>query len=458
MNKVSWPLGAGVLAATMLSVPAAQAGDTAHWSTVATGVTNIARPGLIRTGTDLDVFWSSGGVGTASLWRRQFSQKGAAGPTTSIASGWSTLASDPVPLSTGIATAGLRGNVGQSDYWPGNSFLMTTSGTIAGTLSSAQNAYGSGGQDAALASGMPIYTFTQTLGKVLLHTGTAAGTDLTLVDGGCCTYDPAVKVHSDGTGWVSWYSNSGSPAESGWVVRQVSGLPGSPALGATIQAPGALTGGSSVQPLQRTALAMQADGTSWLAYPVGFPTPKKVRVWQVGTGTYRDIKKVGTANQVSISAGADGRLWVAWQDGQSHKVNIVRSNKSLTQFSSPNASKAPGGASIYSTAVQAGAGTRADVVINTGNELQHRQFLPKLTGSGKVTKVTNNGTIKLKVFVKDAGDPVGKAKVSIQGAGTKKTSAKGIAAFKFKSAKKKAKVVVHKSGYESTTFKVKLKK
>jgi len=474
-------VGLAAIATAAATVPPAAAGDTGSWSTVDTGVTNISRPGLLRSPTSLGVYWSKGGVGTTSLSRRTYSAAGVGGPITPMLTGWDALGSDPIPTALGTATAGLRGNSSAPPFWDGRAFLTDDASTILGALSSNVPAY-AGDHDMIPVADKPVFVYSN-LGKVLVHAGLqpaaegstqlpGTGTDHVAADGPCCAYQPAIRMNwwiadagtganADSSGWLAWYVISSTPGESGWLVRKVDHLPGTPAFGPVQQAPGALTGGGSVAPSQRAAL-VSSKGKVWLAYPLGYPTPEAIRVWEVGTSNYIDYDAGMAIRHVALSADAlgTGRLWLTYYGPDSKRVYSTRTDAGTpTKFGTPSWAPLPRGTSVvYSTAVD-GRGRIADVVVNTGSALHHKQFQPGLTAWGSARKLPKKPKVKVKVWVKDAGDPVAGAKVKIRGGGTTKTGPSGKATLTFakRTKAKKVRVKVTRSGYFPAKFSVKVK-
>lgn len=445
--------GVAALGVTVLAAPPAVAGGPSAWSPVDTGVTNTARPGLFRLASGLEVVWTKGGVGSTGLYRRDISATGAAGGITPVISGWDTLVSDPVPLAGSVALAGLRGSVGDPDFWSGRGFLVSDAGALTGTLSAADTAY-AGDQDATQVAGTSVYVFSQG-SDVSLHSGTVIGTDFQVTTGGCCRYYPAIATAPDGTGWVGWYSND---TVSSIAVRPVTGLPGAPVFGDERMAPG-YDGESVDSPSQRLAMATRPDGSAWLAYPVAKAGGNVIRVWRMGTGTVRTITVPQSAGDrlrhVALASDSSGRLWVSFLDSRTGRVSVTRSDAAATTFGAVVQVAPPPGDGVFSTAISA-TPTRSDVVINTGSALHHRQFLPGLAIASKVT--SKKGSLRLKVRITDAGAAVVGALVRVKGYGKAVTKPTGTAKFTIGAKHpKKVKVTASRSGYSSNRAVVKLK-
>lgn len=479
--RTSMRISGGVLAGLVtiaIGVPA-QAGDTKNWSTVDSGVTNTARPGLLRVGDTLDVVWTKS-TGSSGMYRRNYSATGVGSPVATVLSGWSALAADPVPQGPGIAVSGLRGTPGGSDYWNGKGFLTDSAGSIAGTLSSGLYAY-LGEHDLDVVAGQPMYVYSRTdSGKLLLHSGLGPagsgttgtpgpGSDHEVAVGGCCMYYPSYRwswwiadagtgANADSSGWLAWYSNSSTAQESGWLVRSVEDLPGPPTLGPVMQAPLTLTGGGSVSATQRAALTRTPQNGVWFAYPVGYPTPKSIRVWKLGTDTAITYAPGHSVAHVALSAAPDGRLWLAYYSPDTDKVYTLRSDPAATRFGQAAALSSPSPDYLYSTAIEA-TSAWADLVVNDGTTLHHRQSLPALSASAKAIAVPKKKMV-LKVTVTDAGQPVSGAKVKALGK-SKVTNGSGKVTFKKKvkgSPPKKVTGKAGKTGYYPRNFSAKVKK
>jgi hypothetical protein len=425
--------------------------------------------------------WTKSSDGASSMYRRTYSAAGVGAALATPMVGWSALAADPVPREIGTAVSGLRGTPGGASYWDGKAFLVDGAGSTLGTLSSGLNAY-LGEHDLDVVAGVPVYVYSRTdQGKILLHTGLdpvgagstgtpGPGPEHEVAAGGCCMYYPSYRyswwiadsgtgANADSGGWLAWYSNSSTQAEQGWLVRAVDGLPAAPVLGPVQQAPGALTGGGSASATQRAALARSATSGAWFAYPVGYPTARSIRIWNLGTANVLTLKPGHAVTHVAIASDPTGRLWLTYFSPDTDEVYTSRSNKSLTAFGPPAAigHPVPAGGYLYSTAIDA-VSQHADVVVNSGDALYHRQSLPTLNAVWKVVK-SKTKLLLVKVTVTDAGDPVAGSKVRIGKSGAT-TSGSGKATLKIKkgaSLPKKLRGKASKTGYFTARFTVKAK-
>ena len=413
--------------ALALPVTAANAAPSDKWSTITTfAIAEDNRPSLTPSGSGVAVVWTRAERSPASLMRRTYSSTGTAGATQTIlapSAGWETLAPDPVALGSNVAISGVRTAPGTPQDWPGAALLVGPTGGFLGQLSASETAY-SGDLAAATVGGVPVTVFGDVTSidtsPLSLHVGTSPGQDVPVAPVlGCCAHRPAVVAGPAGSAWVAWYSTqAGTP--DGWVARQVLGLPSEPTPWISFPAPGGT--GSAGLPTQRAALAARAGGDAWLAYPLHSSGSRKIRVWQVGTSTYRDIRTGAPAEQVSLAADSAGRLWLAYVRPGKKDVSVVRSDSAVSTFSEPDTRSIPGG-EAFSTALDATSGRRADLVINTGEELRLAQFLPRLSAAARVIGRSGR-TARIKVAVRDGKSPVRGAVVTA-GSARAKTGASG---------------------------------
>jgi hypothetical protein len=194
------------------------------------------------------------------------------------------------------------------------------------------------------------------------------------------------------------------------------------------------------------ALATRPGGGVWAAYVVGWPLATKIRVWKVGTSTYRDIKAPG-AKEVAITPGLSGRLWVAWNDNNS--VKAVRSNKAVSRFGAVRTAAGPSAkayGSIYKIAIN-GAKGPLDVVVNadvpgmTYQALYHTQMYAPLSVKLSRTSVHSSSGGSVTVTVTEAGAAVPGARVTFGGVSVR-TNSHGRAVVKVKKHAGKGKKVV----------------
>jgi hypothetical protein len=248
----------------------------------------------------------------------------------------------------------------------------------------------------------------------------------------CCAYDMSL-VQQDGVVWASWYANGSAAGDQGVFVRQLY-----PTLGPTLQAPGSVSGGSSLPADQSVAMVARPGGGVYLAYKVGYPTATSVAVWRLGEPSARTVPGSKGASYVALSSTPDGRLWVAF-DGARTEARAVRTNPSATTFGAVQQVKVPG-KSVYGIAVDGGTG-RGDLVVNTGTAIIHTQVLAGLSVTAKPGRLKAGRAGVLKVTVTDAGDRVKGAKVRTRGDRCT-TNAKGVCVLRLGQARRGKLVVL----------------
>jgi hypothetical protein len=345
---------------------------------------------------------------------------------------------------------------GSGQFWSGAALLVGPTGGFLGTLSASETAY-SGDLAAAMVGGVPVTVFGDATSidssPLSLHVGTTPGQDTPLAaNTGCCALRPAVVAGSRGTAWVAWYSTQ-SGSTQGWVAQQVLGLPSNPTSWASVPAPGGAPGPKAELPTQRAALAARSIGDAWLAYPLERSGSRTIRVWQVGTSTYRDVRAGAPAEQVSLAADTTGRLWLAYVRPGKKDVSVVSSDTAVRAFSEPDTRTIPRG-EAFSTTLDATSGKRAWLVVNTGEELRLAQFLPRLSAAARVIGRSGR-TARIKVAVRDGKSPV-RGAVVIAGNTRAKTDASGRVRVQV-AQRGKVRIAVTKRNYQPTEVRLPLR-
>jgi hypothetical protein len=140
--------------------------------------------------------------------------------------------------------------------------------------------------------------------------------------GGCCGYEPKLAVDTSGRVWVAWYSNA--TGHVGIYVQQLDATTGQP-IGAPALAPSSDSGNNTIY-----AKALSCAATCRLVYgdaPAGSATNVLVS-WWIGEAAPTTIYDLGTSRPgagtvVADAYRADGRMWVAWYNGNSQSYNYV---------------------------------------------------------------------------------------------------------------------------------------
>jgi hypothetical protein len=182
--------------------------------------------------------------------------------------------------------------------------------------------------------------------------------------------------------------------------------------------PGVVGKGGFVPGSQRTPLAARAGGGVYIAYPGGYPASTKVQLWKVGAPKSRTIAKGPGDHLATVTAAADGRLWVLWS-GEDDRIHAARTNKAATRLGATVTVAPPHGTlSIYRLDASAAPGGGVDVLplTDAGTDATwQRRLLPGLTLSAKPKHPAAGTTTTVKVRVRDAGAPVAGAKVTVAG-------------------------------------------
>jgi hypothetical protein len=265
----------------------------------------------------------------------------------------------------------------------------------------------------------------------------------------CCVYDMSL-VQENGVVWAAYYANGSAAADQGVFVRQLY-----PTLGPAIQAPGSVSGGSSLAADQAVAMVARPGGGVYVAYKRGYPTTTSVAVWKVGDAAARAVPDSAGADFVDLSTTPDGRLWVGF-DGDRTSAQAVRSNQAATKFGAVQSAKMPKGTTIYGLKINGGTG-RGDVVVNTGTSILHTQLLSGLTvkASPKSLKAGKPGELRVKVT--DAGEAVKGATVKAKGEKCK-TDKKGRCTIKLpKLGKGAVNVLATAGGYNAGSDRVRVR-
>jgi hypothetical protein len=84
---------------------------------------------------------------------------------------------------------------------------------------------------------------------------------------------------------------------------------------------------------QRTAMASpNAHGGIYLAYCTNKGTCNTYLLWKVGAKKAITVPGTKLAIGLTMSAGPDGRLWLAWYNEQQNRVVTMRTNKADNRF------------------------------------------------------------------------------------------------------------------------------
>ncbi len=419
---------------------------------------NIDQPTIAWFGPSAQVLWSqSQSPGSQSYLTAILDGNGAVTtPATEAFPAWQTLTDNPTLFALGgqrfLSFSGL--NPGRS----GAQYFATSPDGLAwsvssGSMSETQSAYASYGSDAIDNAGTPLWVGNagSTTG-IRWHLGTSAsnpapaGSDQSYTLGGCCAYSAAAaRDAATGAVYAAFYSNSSATTENGIQVGQIL-----PTAAGWMQAPGStqIENGraSSKSTDQMVAMVGRPGGGVYVAYVVGYPTTKNLRVYNPVTGATLDVPGSEGARTVSMSAEPDGRLWLTWQRG--NKVLAVHTNPAATRFGSVGSWGAPAGTEyLWKSAIAGTAGGAAVVyTATTQNAINawHTMVSRTLTLQAGPTRVRRGGNVRFTVT--DAGDAVPGAKVKF-GSRTGMTNASGKVTIKAPTSGGRVKVTATKGAY-----------
>ncbi len=453
-----------VLGASLIitSTPAFAASDWTQLSqtssaTVYPKIGNIQQPTAAWFGDSLQVVWGQDLSTSADAYFTAV-VNGSGGITTPATQLWSWQALTENPSLISLGGQRFLGFSGLNPGRTGAQYFATapdaTSWTVSnGSMSETQSAYAAYGSDVIDNAGVPVWVGNagSTTG-IRWHVGTSdaspapAGTDQSFSLAGCCTYDAAAaRDAATGAVYAAFYSNSSATTENGVQVGQIL-----PASAGWRQAPGSVdvTDGraASVAPGQRIAMVGRPGGGVYVAYAVGYPTTKTLRIMNVVTGATMDVPGSKDARDVALSAEPDGRLWVTWQ--ARNRVLAVHTNAAATRFGSVGAWGAPPGTSTLWSSEIAGTAGGASLVYTatTQNAINvwHRLVNRTLTVKAAPATVRRGGNVK--VTVTDAGDPVSGATVKI-GSRSGTTNAAGRVTLRAPGSTGRASVTAKKGAY-----------
>ncbi|HUF00793.1 MAG TPA: hypothetical protein VMN35_00070 [Gaiellaceae bacterium] len=405
-------LGAALAALTGLS---AHAGPPGTWTRVTDpNGRNIDQVGVARAGNGvLHVFWMRrDGPLEESLRRTPVSPAGKVSGSSVVLGGLTSISDpDAVMLPDGrlrVFFAGLGDTSGAAG-------VMAATGSAAGTgwkregirVSSIRSALGSVGA-AVTAQGESVVSYTRSF-VAAFKVGLDPNVPDTEIqpDKKCCDYvaDLATDAKTGRT-MIAWYSNA--TGRKGTWVQQVL-----PSVGKRVLVPGSVSKGKAVGVDQRVAIAARKGAPGvYVAACQGYPVCTRTLLWKVG-GKAIAVGKSADVEDVHLSAGPEGRLWVAWHDGRTKRIHAARTNKAATRVGPLLTVAPPKGTSSMWKLTGEGSLGALDLLVSatTGSSLAtwHTQVVPPL--SLRATKSQTQVTFS----VTDAGDPVSGAKVSYGG-------------------------------------------
>jgi hypothetical protein len=424
-------------AAVLIAACAAPSANAAPWKRVTTpDGASTDQVGLARTGDGvLHLAWSHPtGPNTEDLLHTVISPTGKIGATNPIQSGWTGFTNAALVVDPGGLRAfwgGFR-TTDSNDPQRETNTALSPDGGASWALQPGQvnpdgaQSYASNAAATVRADGTTIQAFAGTLGT-WVHAGLSPATpNWNYTPGEQYGYDPNLATDANNRTVMAWYSSASGHLG---VIAQDVNADGSPGAG-PFTMPG--TDEMQVGMLARTPLAARSGGGLYVAYPTGYPTADRIRVWRVGASNAPVVGRVASGSPaVAIAATGDTRVWVLWTKGFGDPdVLARRSNKGATKFGAVvNAGHPKDAAQAYKLDASA-AGGALDVLGNfnigttTTAVTSYRRILPGLTLKASPGKVKRGEPTEVRFTVRDAGAPVKGAKVKADGkSGT--TDAKG---------------------------------
>jgi len=460
-------------AVALAIIVAASAAPTAHaapWKRVTTpDGSSTHQVGLARSADGvLHVAWHHPtGPNTEDLLHTAISAAGKIGATTPVQSGWTGFTNTALVVDPGGLRAfwgGFRTTDSNDPQNETNTALSADGGASwalqpGSVVPLGAQSYASNTAATVRSDGSTLQAFAGTLGT-WVHAGLSPASPNHDFQAplGPYGYDPNLATDASNRTVLAWYSNA--TGHLGVQVQDV-GADGAPVGGAATMPN---TSNMQVGMLGRTPLAARQGGGLYAAYPTGYPTANRVRLWRVGATSAPLIGSAGNANSpaVAIAPAGDGRLWVVWTKGFGDPDVVARrSNKAATKFGAPvNAGHPKDAAQAYKVDASA-AGGALDVLgnFNIGNATtavtSYRRLLPGLTLQASPAKLRKGKQTDVHFTVRDAGDAVKGAKVKAAGkSGT--ANAKGRVTLTIKSGKA-VKAKATRSGYTRATKRLKLR-
>jgi hypothetical protein len=210
-------------------------------------------------------------------------------------------------------------------------------------------------------------------------------------------------------------------ALNGYYVKDVT------TNGPLMRAPGSGADSSNDLPTDGAKIAMastNAHSGAYLLYCANGPSCPHLLLWRVGTTTAGVVPGSADAFHYAVSAGSDGRLWLAWYNHSTNDVSTVRTSMDDHEF---------GPVETYTTpcdedgllGLSGGDWGRLDVALECVDNKSLRleelatQSLTALAVSPGSAQVNDGATFvvghQTTFTVTDAGDPVAGAKVHADG-------------------------------------------
>jgi hypothetical protein len=442
---------------SLLAVPSALSAPTGPpgtWTRITDKTDrNTDEVGLARTGDGvLHVLWRRATGSTSAIWHTPVTPAGAAGAASVVLDGFSAADNPDVVVQpdgrlrtffNGLGDSLEEGGVVSASA-PASGVGWTREGARVSSRFGALDWVGAG----LTAAGAPVSAYTMSF-VLAIHVGLdPAAADVELQpDNRCCDYSPDVATDArTGQTFLAWFSNA--EGRSGIWAQQIAPQPGP-----QLRAPGSAVGGDAIGTDQRTPITARLGAPGvYVAYCGGYPTCKRVLLWRVGAAKPFQVGASPDVEDVHVSPGPQGRLWVAWHEGQhARRIFAVRTNTSATCVGPATRVAPPAGTSaIWKTKGDGSLGP-LDLFasVSTAGSLAtwHTRVLPRLT----LRATKRKGAVTL--IVTDACEPVAGAALRIGGK-SRVTNARGRVTLTLGKGRHKA--TASKAGYAPATISVRL--
>jgi hypothetical protein len=426
MHRPTHTLAAILIAVLSAVAFAASAGAVASSS----GWTRISGPsgagsqlGLARTADGvLHIVWNRGNTGT-SIFETRLSSAGRTTGTSTVATGWNG--------NGGLALLAM----------PDKSLRLFTPGTGGINTFPAPETGAKWVPESGAAWGGAIAESAYIIGATL----TKQGEPVTAWRGNAAAGTPPSSVPLSGYEGGMAQSYLATDAASGAVVlggETNAGQQGGVYVQQILPASGARV---VLPPLAKE----WSDGLSGrLAAPgvyVAYADLKAVHLYRYGSGSKTLAR--GPFSSATVCASPDGRLWVAWGDA-GDGLFATRSNRAAGAFEPVQKLKLPSSAGLTFLQCE-GSGGPLDLFANDGSGFWHAHVLAQFSVHAAVRPTKAGATLALSV--RDAGDPVSGATVTIGGRHLR-TTENGSVSTTLRPGSYTAAVTA--SGYASTTVRV----
>ncbi|MBZ5734410.1 hypothetical protein K8Z61_07865 [Nocardioides sp. TRM66260-LWL] len=429
-------VGLALLGGLLAPLSPAEAGSQGTWTTVlgpsAAGTLDAsARPSMVRTGDDVlhVVTRVRTQDGRYALVHVALAEDGTPQSTSTITSGWRSLAPDPRLLLDGtrleVVFSGVRGDGEPDDgrvrlaFSDETGAAWTTSGT---PLTRTAPGSARGLSAVPVGDGSLITAFTRGDRSVGYRVGAAAdlGRDDRRSDplDRCCAVAPAVgRLFGTNLAYLAWAGTGTTAASAGVFVQQIS-----PQIDDVRVAPRSSTIVDGTPRSRRFASGTPIVSTGsgvFIAYPVGYPKVTGIAVLDVtrSRATPAIVPTPEGADDADLTVGFGPRLWLAWRSGGT--VRVARSDTSTTRFGPAVSLGAPtegGRPRAHGLQIDA-QGTRGQgtVVVATGTRLVHTSVRPALSLGASPTSWSGARRQRVVLRVTDVGEPVTNARVRLAG-------------------------------------------